>query len=69
LHLELFNIETSLITILSFVGQNDIAKVETYCKAEQITKNEREFNFIKSHRKLLKTTTKGLGKTQVWTAL
>jgi hypothetical protein len=56
------NFETSLITILSFVGQNDIAKIEAHRDAEQIAKNERKFNFIKSHCKLLKTTIEGLGK-------
>ena len=53
---------TSLSTILSFVGQSDIAKVEAYCKAEQIAKNECEFNFIESHCKALKTMIEGLDK-------
>jgi len=61
-NLDALNFETSLITILSFVGQSDIAKVEAYRKAEQIAKNEREFDFIESHCKVLKTTIEGLGK-------
>ena len=47
---------------MSFVGQNNIAKIEAHCKAEQIAKNERKFDFIKSHCKVLKTTIEGLGK-------
>jgi hypothetical protein len=61
-NLDSLNFETSLITILSFVGQSDIAKVEAYREAEQIAKNEREFDLIESHRKALKTTNEGLGK-------
>ena len=61
-NLDSLNFETSSITILSFVGQSDIAKVEAYREAEQIAKNEREFDFIESHRKVLKTTIEGLGK-------
>jgi hypothetical protein len=53
--------ETSLITILSFVGQDGLAKLKAHCKAEQQAKNEREFNFVETHCKLLKTTIKGLG--------
>ncbi len=56
------NFEMSSITILSFVRQSDIAKLKTHCEAEQIAKNEREFDFIESHRKALKTTIEGLGK-------
>ena len=40
--LDSLNFETSSISILSFVGQSVIAKVEAYRKAEQIAKNERE---------------------------
>ena len=61
-NLDSLNFETSSITILSFVGQSDITKVEAYHKAEQIAKNERKFDFIESHRKALKTTIEGLGK-------
>ncbi len=61
-NLDSLNFETSLITILSFVGQSDIAKVESYRGAEQIAKNEHEFDFIESHRKALKTTIEGLVK-------
>ncbi len=52
--------ETSLITILSFVGQDDFAKLKAHCEAEQQEKNEREFNFVEKHRKLLKATIEGL---------
>ncbi len=44
--------------------KSDIAKVEAYPEAEQIAKNEREFDFIESHRKALKTT----AKSRAWTA-
>jgi hypothetical protein len=50
-NLDSLNFETSLITILSFVGQSDIAKFEAYPEAEQIAKNEHEFDFLESHRK------------------
>jgi hypothetical protein len=52
----------SSITILSFVGRSDIAKVNAYCKAEQIAKNECELDFIESNHKTLKTRIEGLGK-------
>ena len=58
-HLDLMNFKTSSITILSVVSQNDIVKVEAHCKAKQIATNEREFDFIKSHHKVLKTTIEG----------
>ncbi len=53
--------EMSLITILSFVGQDDFAKLEAHREAEQQAKNEREFDFVETHSKLLKTTIEGLG--------
>jgi hypothetical protein len=56
------NFETSSITILSFVKQSNITKLEAHHDAEQIAKNEREFDFIESHCKALKTTIEGLGK-------
>ena len=60
-NLDLMNFKMSSITILSFVGQHDTAKVEAHRKAEQIAKNEREFDFTESHCKVLKTTIEGLG--------
>ena len=60
-NLDSMNFEMSLIAILSFVGQSDIAKVEAYWEAEQIAKNECKFDFIKSHCKVLKTTIEGHG--------
>jgi hypothetical protein len=54
--------EMSSITILSLVGQDDFAKLEAHCEAEQQAKNECEFNFVETHCKLLKTTIKDLGK-------
>jgi hypothetical protein len=59
--LDSLKFETISITILSFVGQNDIAKIEAHREAEQLAKNEREFDFVEAHRKLLKTTIEGLG--------
>jgi hypothetical protein len=56
------NFETGSITILSFVEQSNIAKLEAHHEAEQIAKNKHEFNFIESQRKALKTTIEGLGK-------
>ncbi len=60
--LELLKFETSLVTILSFVGQNDIAKVKAHREAEKLAKIEREFDFVDTQHKALKTTIKGLGK-------
>ena len=37
-------------------------KVNTYREAEQVARNEREFDFVESHHKALKTTIEGLGK-------
>jgi hypothetical protein len=54
-NLDSLNFETSLITILSFVGHSNIAKVEAYHEAEQIANNELKFDFIESHRKALNT--------------
>jgi hypothetical protein len=53
--------ETSLVMMLSFVGQNDIAKIKAHREAEQLAKNKREFDFIDMHCKVLKTTIEGLG--------
>ncbi len=47
--------------MLSFVGQNDIAKIEAHCEAEQLAKNKREYDFVDTHCRVLKTTIKGLG--------
>ena len=59
--LDSLKFETSSITMLSFVGQNDAAKIEAHREAEQLAKNEREFDFVEAHRKILKTTIEGLG--------
>jgi hypothetical protein len=59
--LDSLKFETSLVTILSFVGQNNIAKIELHCETEQLAKNKREFDFINTHCKALKTTIEGLG--------
>jgi hypothetical protein len=54
-------LDSLLITILSFIGQNDIAKIEIHHKAEQVAKNERNLNFMDTHHKVTKSTIKGLG--------
>jgi hypothetical protein len=59
--LDSLKFETSSVTMLSFVGENNIAKFEARCKAGQLAKNEHEFNFIYMHCKVLKTTIEGLG--------
>ncbi len=59
--LNLLKFETSLVTMLSFVGQNDIAKIEAHREVEQLAKNKRGFDFIEMHCKVLKTTIEGLG--------
>ncbi len=59
--LDSLKFETSSITILSYVGQDNFAKLKAHCEAEQHAKNGHEFNFVKTHRKLLKTSIKGLG--------
>jgi hypothetical protein len=61
-NLDSLNFKTSLITILTFVGQSDAARVEASHEAEQVAKNELEFDFIDAHCKALKTTIEGLGK-------
>jgi hypothetical protein len=60
--LDSLNFKMSSITILSLVEQSNIAKVVENREAEQIARNEHEFNFIETHHKALKTTIKGLGK-------
>jgi len=37
--LDCLKFETSSITMLSFVGQNDVAKIEAHREAEQLAKN------------------------------
>jgi hypothetical protein len=59
--LDSLKLETISITMLTFVGQNDVAKIEAHREAEQLVKNEREFDFVQAHCKILKTTIKGLG--------
>ena len=54
-NLDSLNFETSSNTILSFVGQSNIAKVEAYHEADQNANNELKFDFIESHRKALNT--------------
>ena len=54
--------KTNSITILSFVTQSDLGKVNAYREAKQVARNKREFDFVKSHCKALKTTIEGLGK-------
>ena len=63
-NLESLNYETNSITILSFVAQNDLEKIIAQRDAEQVAKNEREFDFVESHRKAIKATIEGLGKIQ-----
>jgi hypothetical protein len=63
-NLDSLNYETNSITILSFVPQNDLARVNAHRDAEQVSKNEREFDFVDSHRKAIKTTIEGLDKIQ-----
>jgi hypothetical protein len=62
------NLETSSITILSFFEQSNITKLKAHCEAEQIAKNERKFDFIESHRKALKTQSRGWARSQAWNA-
>jgi hypothetical protein len=61
-NLDYLSYETNSITILSFVTQSDMGKVNTSCEAEQVARNEREFDFVETHRKALKTTIEGLGE-------
>ena len=59
--LESLKFETSLVTILSFVGQNDFDKIKAHREAEQLAKNELEFDFVDTQCKALKTIIEGLG--------
>ncbi len=61
-NLDLLSFETSSIRTLSFVNQNDSARVEEYHEDEQLAQNEHVFNIIEVHWKTLKSTIKGLGK-------
>ncbi len=61
-NLDLLSFETSSIAILSFVGQNDSAKVKEYRGAKQLAQNECVFDIIEAHWKTLKSTIEGLGK-------
>jgi hypothetical protein len=61
-NLDLLSFKTSSIRILTFLGQNDSAKVKEYHEAEQLAQNEHVFDIIKAHWKTLKSTIKGLGK-------
>ena len=60
-NLDLLNFETSSISILSLVGQNDSAKDKEYPEAEQLAQNECVFDIIEAHWKTFKSTIKGLG--------
>jgi hypothetical protein len=61
-NLDSLSYETNSITILSFVTQSDLGKVNAYRKAEQVARNKCESDFVESHCKALKTTNEGLGK-------
>ena len=61
-NLDSLSYETNSITVLSFVEQSDLGKITAYRNAKQVARNEREFNFVESHRKALKSTIEGLGK-------
>jgi hypothetical protein len=61
-NLDSLSYKTNSITVLSFVEQSNLEKISAYCNAKQVEKNEREFDFVESHRKALKTTIEGLGK-------
>jgi len=65
-NLESLNYKTNPITILSFVAQNDLVKVNAHHNAEQVARNKREFDFVESHNKAIKTTIEGLGR--IWNA-
>jgi hypothetical protein len=60
--LDSLSYKTNSITVLSFVGQSNLGKITAYHNAEQVARNKREFDFVESHRKALKSTIKGLGK-------
>jgi hypothetical protein len=61
-NLDSLNFETSSISILSFVGQNDSAKFKEYREAQQLAQNKHVFDIIEANWKTLKSTIKGLGK-------
>ena len=63
-NLESLDYETNSITILSFVAQNNLEKVNSHRDAKQVARNKREFDFVESHCKAIKTTIEGLGKIQ-----
>ncbi len=61
-NLDSLSYETNSIALLSFVEQSNLGKISAYCDAKQVAKNKREFDFVKSHCRALKTTIEGLGK-------
>ena len=61
-NLDSLNYETNSITVLTFVAQNDMEKVNASREVEQVARNKRAFDFVESHRKALKTTIEGLGR-------
>jgi hypothetical protein len=63
-NLESLNYETNSITILSYVAQNNLEKVNAHRDAEKVARNKREFDFVEYPCKAIKTTIEGLGKIQ-----
>jgi hypothetical protein len=50
-NLDSLNYETNSITVLTFVAQNDMEKVNASREVEQVARNKRAFDFVESHRK------------------
>ena len=61
-NLDSLSFETNAITVLSFVSQNDAARLEASRILEETKKNERIYDFSESHKTKAKATIKGLGR-------
>jgi hypothetical protein len=61
-NLDSLSYKTKSITVLSFVKQNNLGRINAYREAEQVAKNECKFDFIESYCKALKSTIQEFGK-------
>jgi hypothetical protein len=64
LNLELLLFESNAITILTFVSQNDSAKLLALLTSEENARNEWALDMSEAHRTKAKTTIEGIGKIE-----
>jgi hypothetical protein len=63
-NLESLLIKRNAITILTFVSQNDSAKLLALCTSEENARNEWALDMSEAHQTKVKTTIEGLGKIE-----